>query len=254
MTEPIANPAGDGIGQVAQAVNGLRDRLVASILAYNKYPRPAGGDGRRDRAVLAKRHQRLGRHVIDLEETGRAVGGTRRRSAASPRAPSARSRSSAERHAERVTAAINDSAAGAQAAAEVAQHARAAAQEGMEASVQADEAMQAVRESSEAVTAAIQGLAGKSGQIGAIVETITAIADQTNLLALNAAIEAARAGEQGRGFAVVAEEVRKLAEESQAAAAKIAGPDRGIQAETGRAVGRQGGAKRTQDGAQDRCS
>ncbi|MGE5416110.1 MAG: methyl-accepting chemotaxis protein [Acidobacteriota bacterium] len=55
-----------------------------------------------------------------------------------------------------------------------------------------------------------------------IVELISGIAGQTNLLALNAAIEAARAGEQGRGFAVVAQEVRKLAEESAAAAGKIA--------------------------------
>ena len=76
----------------------------------------------------------------------------------------------------------------------------------------------------------------KSDQIGGIVETITGIAGQTNLLALNAAIEAARAGEQGRGFAVVAEEVRKLAEESQSAAATIAELIGEIQVETGRAV------------------
>ncbi|MDR3539505.1 MAG: methyl-accepting chemotaxis protein [Desulfosporosinus sp.] len=57
-----------------------------------------------------------------------------------------------------------------------------------------------------------------SQQIGMINETITGIANQTNLLALNAAIEAARAGESGRGFAVVAEEVRKLAEQSNAEA------------------------------------
>jgi len=60
-----------------------------------------------------------------------------------------------------------------------------------------------------------------SQQIGMINETITGIATQTNLLALNAAIEAARAGESGRGFAVVAEEVRKLAEQSNAEASNI---------------------------------
>lgn len=47
------------------------------------------------------------------------------------------------------------------------------------------------------------------------------IARNTNMLALNAAIEAARAGDAGKGFAVVASEVRKLAENSQKAAAEI---------------------------------
>lgn len=67
------------------------------------------------------------------------------------------------------------------------------------------------------------GELGKGAQeIGEIVSLISSITGQTNLLALNAAIEAARAGEAGRGFAVVAEEVRKLAEDSNQAAQKIA--------------------------------
>lgn len=79
-------------------------------------------------------------------------------------------------------------------------------------------------------------LGERSKEIGQIVDTISGIAGQTNLLALNAAIEAARAGEQGRGFAVVAEEVRKLAEQSQEAAKKIASLIGDIQSDTDSAV------------------
>lgn len=79
-------------------------------------------------------------------------------------------------------------------------------------------------------------LGERSKEIGQIVDAISGIAGQTNLLALNAAIEAARAGEQGRGFAVVAEEVRKLAEQSQEAAKKIAELIGEIQGDTDKAV------------------
>ncbi len=82
----------------------------------------------------------------------------------------------------------------------------------------------------------VEKLGERSKEIGQIVETISGIAGQTNLLALNAAIEAARAGEQGRGFAVVAEEVRKLAEQSQEAAKKIAELIGEIQVDTDKAV------------------
>jgi methyl-accepting chemotaxis protein len=117
-----------------------------------------------------------------------------------------------------------------------AEHARTMAGAGADTVQRAAEAMHAVRESSEAATAAITQLGTKSRQIGGITSTITAIAEQTNLLALNAAIEAARAGESGRGFAVVAEEVRKLAEESQKAAATISHLVAEIQSETAATV------------------
>lgn len=72
------------------------------------------------------------------------------------------------------------------------------------------------------VASALSVLQSQSEDIQGIADVINKIAFQTNLLALNAAIEAARAGQHGKGFSVVAEEVRRLANQTEAATAEIA--------------------------------
>ncbi len=66
--------------------------------------------------------------------------------------------------------------------------------------------------------ARVTDLGAASRRVVSFLASIRELADLTNLLALNAAIEAARAGAHGKGFGVVADEVRRLAEQSAAAA------------------------------------
>jgi methyl-accepting chemotaxis protein len=252
QTEAIERPSRDELGEVARAVNAVREDTIASVDAYND-----------TRGALSEAIGRVARGAESVSGTSREMAGasaqTGRAVAEIAQAVADVARGaetqvhrtgSARATTDEVSAATQQGVADAQETVAAAQRTRQAAEVGGAAVSEVFEAMQAVRESSGAAAESIRGLSAKSDDIGGIAATITSIAEQTNLLALNAAIEAARAGESGRGFAVVAEEVRKLAEESERAAGTIAGLIGEMQSVTARtAQVIEAGAERTAAGA-----
>jgi methyl-accepting chemotaxis protein len=229
----------DGDGDLTQRVDDhRRDELGAVGTAFNRFAGQVQGIVRQVQEAARTQAERAARMSTASDEAGQAIA-----QIAVTIDEMARGAGDQAEGTQRVTEVVEEMvvgvsrvADGGQGAAEAAREADAAAGEGVALVEQAGAAMERIEDRVDAAARVVATLGERGEAIGDIAGTIDQLASQTNLLALNAAIEAARAGEQGRGFAVVAEEVRKLAEESQRAAASIGEIIRDIQGETGRAV------------------
>lgn len=196
LTQNVTVASRDEIGALGTAFNDMVSNLHETV------------------SGLQSNSVKLSAHSQELTATGQQVGATVEELASTTN---------------QVAATTAQSADGSRRAEQESENMRVMADEGNEAVQNALDKINAIAANTRSIAGVIDGLGEQSRKIGQIIGAITGIADQTNLLALNAAIEAARAGEQGRGFAVVAEEVRKLAEQSGAAAAEITDLVRQIQ-------------------------
>ncbi|MDA2067903.1 methyl-accepting chemotaxis protein [Bacillus cereus] len=96
--------------------------------------------------------------------------------------------------------------------------------------------MKRIQDTVQDVPSSIYALEAQSKEIHEILTVITTISNQTNSLALNASTESSCAGEMGEEFSGVADEVRILAERTEASARDIAKLIGETQAEAERAV------------------
>ncbi|PAK55710.1 hypothetical protein CHH75_00070 [Paenibacillus sp. 7541] len=214
----------DEVGQLAASFNHMTDQLKVLIRQVAEGSEQVTAASEELTASARETTQATHQVAATIQELSTGAETTRHGTTESARAL------------EEMAAGIGKIAESAAVVSETVVSATAQAKRGSEQIQQAVEQMVTMNERTGDTSKLITRLGERSEEIGSIVEVISDISEQTNLLALNASIEAARAGEHGLGFAVVAGQVRKLAEQANAAANQISDLIKEVQEDTARAV------------------
>ncbi|MEX5342812.1 methyl-accepting chemotaxis protein [Pseudomonas sp. I2] len=224
LTRRLDYARDDELGQLSAWFNRFLDKLQPVIAQVKGSLQEARGTADQSAAIASQTSSGMQQQQREIEQVATA--------------------------ANEMSATAHDVAHNAAQAAQAARGADQATREGLELVAATRQAIDRLADDMDTAMGQARSLAGRSEQIGSVLEVIRAIAEQTNLLALNAAIEAARAGEAGRGFAVVADEVRSLAQRTQVSVEEIRQVIEGLQQGTHDVVGAMNESQRqAQDSA-----